>query len=202
MSIYQIKETTLTNIANKIRSKLGVNKEIKVDEMANDISSIPSVKEDVFMILDGEDSYDLITHFNTEVSSYNGNKVQGNRSLMIKPKKPVGQNDKVGAMALYTPQNSMDLSKYKTISVDLFVSEAQAGSRFQINFATEGEDGYNWIFRSEEAGWMRLVLDMETMIKAVESADWSSINAIRLTYINTQQTSTNVYFLIDNLVAY
>lgn len=73
--IYQIKETTLTNIANKIRSKLGVNKEIKVDEMANDISSIPSVKEDVFMILDGEDSYGLITHFNTEVSNYNGNKI-------------------------------------------------------------------------------------------------------------------------------
>jgi hypothetical protein len=121
---------------------------------------------------------------------------------MIKPKKPVGQNKDVGAMVLYTPQNSMDLSKYKTISVDLFVSEAQVGSRFQINFATVGEDGYNWYFRSEEAGWMRLELDMETMIKAVESADWSSINAIRFTYVNTQQTSTNVYFLIDNLVAY
>lgn len=51
MSEYRIQDTTLTGIADAIRSKTGVSAPIVVSEMADEIKSIPTVVEEVVFLL-------------------------------------------------------------------------------------------------------------------------------------------------------
>ena len=47
MNIYQIKESTLKNIIDITKTKLGTSKTIKVKDIANNIAEIPSAKEEL-----------------------------------------------------------------------------------------------------------------------------------------------------------
>ena len=45
--LFQIKESTLRNIVNITKTKLGIDKTIKVKDIASNIAEIPSAREEL-----------------------------------------------------------------------------------------------------------------------------------------------------------
>jgi hypothetical protein len=105
-------------------------------------------------------------------------------------------------MAFVTFPNKCDLSSYEYINLDLYVAKSQASSQFQLNFCTTGQDGFNYGFATNTAGWNRIRIKRTSIPKAVTSADWTNINSIRLTYFNYAQTDVGQYYCVDNLMLY
>ena len=163
-----------------------------------------AVDSQTAMIYDAETIDSLVTAFNTDIRLYAGAKTQGRASLKMVSKKPIGQNGNVGAMALQTFSNTADLSNYAAIAFDLYLSRNMTGSNgFQINFAAQGQDGYNYMrpLNNWDAGWHHVVIPLTEFTKAVTTANWKSVKVVRYTWFNFAQSDEETYFLIDNVQA-
>ncbi|MBR4283030.1 MAG: InlB B-repeat-containing protein, partial [Clostridia bacterium] len=139
-------------------------------------------------------------------SIYEGTQVsEGTGSVTMDPLYPYGQDGYIGAMSKLTFP-ATDLSSYKTITYDFYISDDLYGvHQFQTNFITgDGGDGYNYVytFRDMAAGWHTMTIDMAAVPKAASTnATWSSINAIRFTWFNLEPIPTAVKFTFDNIMA-
>lgn len=199
--IYLIDDTTLSNIAKVTKEKLNNTSKITAIGLPDAITSIPSAYDDILCIYDGEDLTNIESKYNTTIS-LDSNCTQGNNSLKLLPIMPVGQAANVGAMAILNLPNSYDLSNYSHIMFDLYVSTKQDSSSFQINFCTSGQDGFNYAFGTDTAGWRRIIVEKSKIPGVVSGANWANINNLRFTYFNYAQTDAGLYYLIDNVVCF
>lgn len=209
MSKLQIYPSTVKDIITAAKQKTQNSSSLRIDQVAEEIEKIPSINtNDIFYINSFENLDHLeITHYGTQVS-LNTNATQGNYSARMDLGTTIGNVGKAGAMFKQRPSQPIDLSKYEYIQFDLYISKAQSGSQFQVNFSSEMvssnlEDGYNWLVGTERApGWYRFKIKKDGINNPI-TADWSKISLIRFTYYNTSQTEPDgLYFLLDNLIAY
>ncbi|MBR2152948.1 MAG: InlB B-repeat-containing protein [Clostridia bacterium] len=151
--------------------------------------------------LDGWNSKDM---FNTTLAA--GTQIaEGSGSVAITSTIPQGQASNIGAMAKLTFP-ATDLSSYEKFTLKVHLSEGLAGSQqFQINFITGSDgDGYNYVYNNlgdSSAGWYTITFNRADIPKALSSANWASINAIRITWFNHSQVATKVTFTIDEFKA-
>lgn len=155
------------------------------------------------MIYDGESFPTMRTAFSTSLM-FSNNHTQGLRSLKMLYANPTAATNKVGGFTYITLDTVTDFTDYNTFEFDLYLDKALPGShRFQVNFCTTGEDGYNAMVTLNDlpAGWHSLSINRTGIGKAVDSADWTKVKYIRLVWWNYAQTAGATYFLIDNFRA-
>ena len=155
------------------------------------------------MIYDGESFPTMRTAFSTSVLQ-SKNRTQGLKSLKMFYGNPTAATNKVGGFTYITLDGTNDFTDYRTFQLDLYLEKALPGShRFQVNFCTTGEDGYNAMITLNDlqAGWHSFTINRAGIGKAVDSADWTQIKYIRLVWWNYAQTAGATYFLLDNFRA-
>jgi len=130
--------------------------------------------------------------------------VQGSGSVTMGCVYPYGQAGNVGSMTrlFFTPT---DLTPYNSIQFKVFIDADLPGlHQFQANFITgDGEDGFNqtYTFKDFESGWHTFTFDKHSLEHEVDTADWSSINAIRFTWFNLEPITDIVNFTLDSIMA-
>ncbi len=100
---------------------------------------------------------------------------------------------------------STNLTNCDIIAFDLYLTQKMSGSHgFQLNLNTSGEDGYNKLIAldNKDVGWLHFEFKKSDFTKAVDTADWSDINRLRLTWFNYNGSTASADFYIDNLRAY
>jgi len=141
--------------------------------------------------------------FNTKIVA-GAYKTEGNGSVSMNSTIPVGQSSSIGAMTKVVFP-ATDLSSYDKIRFKMHVSHKLTNAhQIQINFITgDGGDGYNHIITVADlaAGWHTVTIDRASIPQAV-AANWSSINAIRFTWFNSEQISDKVEFIFDEIMAF
>ncbi len=141
--------------------------------------------------------------FNTKIVA-GAYKTEGNGSVSMNSTVPVGQSSNIGAMTKVVFP-ATDLSSYDKIRFKMHVSHTLTSAhQIQINFITgDGDDGYNHIITVADlaAGWHTVTIDRASIPQAV-AANWSSINAIRFTWFNSEQISDKVEFIFDEIMAF
>ncbi|MBR4283003.1 MAG: hypothetical protein IKT35_04740, partial [Clostridia bacterium] len=140
--------------------------------------------------------------FNTTINK--GTQIkEGSGSVAMTATIPVGQASNIGAMTKISFP-ATNLSSYGSISIKVHFSHKLSGThQLQFNFITgSGGDGYNQVFTftDYEAGWHEFTID-RAAVPMVATANWSSINAIRITWFNAQQVNTAATFTIDEIKA-
>ncbi len=159
------------------------------------------------MLYDGESKSYVTTAFSTTATVYSGNKTQGDNSLKLTFSNPAAtaSTNKVGGMAVLKLTSATDLTGYDYIQFDVYLSRTMTGSHgFQLNFITDTtEDGYNYLkgINDWAAGWHTITVERSAIGKAVSSADWSSIQKMRIAWWNYAGVSEETYFLVDNIRA-
>lgn len=169
----------------------------------------PEQADDVLYL----DTFDSLTgikaDFNTNVSLDSAQKTQGSSSMNIEAAKPTGQDSNIGFMARVDYKRSVDISRYKDIYLDFYVSQTFAPNEggLQINFITDGRgsDGYNlmWGLEAEKVGWNTIHITTESLLSheiAGTHNSLSDINSVRFTWFNYAQKS-GITFKIDNFYA-
>ena len=204
--IFQIKESTLKNIIDITKTKLGTSKTIKVKDIASNIAEIPSAKEELIQIYSGEPTYSITTAFSTGVSLDNTNKTQGKSSLKIVQGLQAGSDGKndVGIMFFIKFSSNINLSNVDKFMFDLYIPQPTKG-HWQINFCTgTNEDGFNYAaVMDTRVGWNRFTFTKDdAKIIAEKNPDWANISQIRITWIDYQHQTPLRTFYFDNFVAY
>lgn len=120
-------------------------------------------------------------------------------------------NASVGLMAFmrYSSGCSADVTPFNHIRFSMwceidYATSSRTEDYFQVNFITEGQDGYNLNIpaSSLRQGWNNdFVFAISDIPKAVDSADWSNITGMRFTWFNVSN-GQGVEFNIDNFVCY
>ena len=85
-----------------------------------------------------------------------------------------------------------------------YASSSRSQDYFQVNFITEGQDGYNLVIPASSLyqGWNNdFDFALSDIPKAVNSADWSEITGMRFTWFNVSN-GQGVEFNVDNFVCY
>ena len=145
----------------------------------------------------------ITTGFNTTAHQETSNKKQGSGCLNAQFENVTANvsNTYVGGMVYYKFTNTADFSSYDDFSLEYFLGQSVEGSAaIQINFVTNGQDdGFNYTIPIDGTvpGWH--VVTMTKDAPVVNGADWSKINAIRITYFNYGLKSTPNFMLFDNL---
>ena len=156
---------------------------------------------------DGETTGGLTASYDTNIARDTSKKTTGSSSIRMQCTKPGAQSgsNKIAGMMIQKLNATTDLSKYSIIEFDLQFSRDMTGSNgFQINFATNGQDGYNQmvVINDKKAGeWHHIALDMTKISKVADDADWSKINNIRYTWFNYSGNSTETAIYVDNVIA-
>lgn len=150
------------------------------------------------------------TAYNTELHLEAAVNPVGNY-VVLDPQRPQADNDpNVGAMAFYeySDGNSADASDFNYLFFELYssIDYKNAGRNqdyFQVNFFTDGEDGYNTVVPASEisSGWQNIVMRKSTITRAVGSADWRNITGVRFTWFNNSH-GDYVEFAVDTVKAY
>ncbi|MBQ6818856.1 MAG: hypothetical protein IJP35_04530 [Clostridia bacterium] len=158
------------------------------------------------MIYDGEYTYSISRAFGTTFTTV-AEHTQGTKSLKMTCPTPnaYASSSMVGGMLHHQLSKSTNLADCDTIAFDLYLTRKMTGSHgFQINLNTSGEDGYNKLIAldNKEAGWLHFEIKKTDFTKAVDNADWSNINRVRLTWFNYAGDTQSTDFYIDNLRAY
>ncbi|MBR2152947.1 MAG: hypothetical protein IJ944_06690 [Clostridia bacterium] len=129
---------------------------------------------------------------------------EGSGSVTLGCTYAYGQAGNVGSMTrlFFTPT---DLTPYNSIQFKVFIDADLPGlHQFQANFITgDREDGFNqtYTFKDFESGWHTFTFDKHSLEQAVDTADWSSINAIRFTWFNLEPIPNPVNFTLDSIMA-
>ncbi len=145
-----------------------------------------------------------VSLFHTQLSTGSQHK-EGTGSVTIKSTVPLGQASNIGAMALLNFP-ATDLSAYSAFSIKVRVGDnLTGGQQLQFNFVTgDGQDGYNYTYGElgdRTAGWYHIVIRKADIPKAVNTADWASINRMRITWFNAAQNNTAISFTFDEIMA-
>ena len=152
----------------------------------------------------GETTLLMTSYCDTELS-LSSERTHGNYSLKMQCNEPSAQyqQSNVGGMVVQEYNSPVDLSRFKALAIELYIGSEVGRGHFQINFATEGQDGYNHTFLIEglSQGWHTLTVDLASIPKAVETANWKNINRIRYTWFNYDENTPETYFLIDRVCA-
>lgn len=150
------------------------------------------------------------TGFNTTIFSENDSR--GLTSMCITNDDNCQNNNaSVGSMALmyYTDGYSADVTSYNRVRFSMwceidYASSSRSQDYFQVNFITEGQDGYNLVIPASSLyqGWNNdFDFALSDIPKAVNSADWSEITGMRFTWFNVSN-GQGVEFNVDNFVCY
>ncbi len=163
------------------------------------------VDGNTMMIYDGDSVSTTSTAYSTQVSCDRYYRREGTTSLKLNCSNPVSsETHDVGGFALVRMAQAMDLSKYNYISYQVYLPQDMTSkSRFQVNFATSGEDGYNSnvYITGWKAGWHTVTFEKSKIGKAKDDADWSKIYNVRIVWFNEDRVATPTYFYFDNLRA-
>ncbi len=154
------------------------------------------------MLYDGESAENITAAFSTKLS-LDTQRTQGNTSLKMDYTTAIGQTNKIGGMAIISLGQPADLSDAQTVTFDLYLANDLISSHgLQVNFATVGQDGYNTMvaLNDKTQGWHSFTINLAAISPAVNTADWSSIAKIRVTWMNYIQAGPT-YFLLDNMKA-
>ncbi len=157
------------------------------------------------MIYDGDSVSTVNTAYSTQVSCDRYYRREGNGALKMNCTNPVSSStNNVGGFALVRMAQGMNLTKYNYISYQVYLPQDMTSkSRFQVNFATSGEDGYNSsvYVTGWKQGWHTITLEKSKIGKAVDGADWSNIQNVRIIWYNEDRVATPITFYFDNLRA-
>ncbi len=175
-------------------------------------STAPSVKypiknnDGTLTIHDGESTSGLSSAYNTTLYKDTGTVRSGKGSIRMRCTNPAAQSGstKIGGMAIQTLSSTSNFSGYDTLEFDVLFSRDMTGSNgLQINFATNGQDGYNHMFaindRKASAGWHHMTVDLANIAKVDSSADWTRINTVRYTWFNYNGNGTETNIYLDNI---
>ncbi len=158
------------------------------------------VTAEPYLLYDGESLDNVSGAFSTGVS-LDTNHTQGNTSLKMDYTVATGLQNKIGGMAFIKFPESVDLSAAQSISFDLYVSADMTNSNgLQVNFATVNQDGFNVLLGldNKTTGWHTFTITPKSVAAVNNTADWSKINTIRITWMNYAQLGPR-YFLLDNM---
>ena len=163
------------------------------------------VNGSTMMLYDGDSISTATTAYATQISCERNYRREGTTSLKMNCTNPVSHDTHtVGGFTYIRLAQSVNLSKYNYLSYQLYLPEDMtSNSRFQVNYTTTGEDGYNSIVNMKgwKAGWHTVTIKKDTIGKAVDSADWTKIYNIRLIWFNDDRVAKPTYFYFDNLRA-
>ena len=157
------------------------------------------------VLVDFDSVSGFLSAFETNIAIETNNKTQGAGALRADFTNVAGNvtTNQVGGMVFYEFSSPVDLSSYRDISFDYWVSDAVTGSAgLQVNFVTNGkDDGYNFIIplNGAQPGWHTNILNMSNPTVTANSPDWSSIRAIRFTYFNYDGKTTPNFIMLDNM---
>ena len=146
----------------------------------------------------------VTTAFNTNVAVESNEKTEGSGSTWMNFTHHTGQTANVGGMFFIDFSVAKDLSSYDKIRFDIYTPVAFDGNggKLQFNFVTgnTNQDGYNWDadITFANIGWNTITIHKAVIPMAV-TADWTSINRIRVTWFNESQIDNVNFFLLDNL---
>jgi hypothetical protein len=156
------------------------------------------------MLYDGESVSDVIPSYGTAVSLSNIVE-EGSHSLKMDITDPSSYLEEKISGQVNIPVETFDLTNCKYIRLNLFLGQDMKGEHtFKIElFSENGERFYIERLISDRAqGWYRFSLQPKRFITTADSADWSKINNIRLSWINNAGLTTPHYFLVDNICVY
>ncbi len=163
----------------------------------------PVVLEDK-TIIDGESTANTsvnANHYATHLEISKGKPSKGNAIKMnCNDPDSKASSTKVGGMMFYNFSSAQNFSNYEYLSFDLYIPQKMSGSHsFQVNFITNGEDGYNQNIDISDwnAGWHTVVIALDDVSQEV-TADWGNINKLRFTWFNNADMTNSTYFLIDD----
>ncbi len=173
-------------------------------------ANMPYEKDGVLYVNDCEALQGWSTAYATQVNLDKQDKTQGESSLTMIGTKPtenkISDTHYVGAMAFYDFPSPADLTGYDTISFDYYLSEDMTGKvgQLQLNFATNGEDGYNTLLTldGKKAGWHTATFATNENAFKVTDFDWANINKLRYTWWNLNQSVPSMTVKLDNLRFY
>lgn len=188
----------------------GESVEFNIDNFVCYLEVGPHVENGELWLTDCNSTLGWSTGYGTTIFSENDSR--GLTSMCLNNNDNCRDNTAgVGSMAFmyYTDGISANVTPYNRVRFSLwsgidYASSDRGQDFFQINFITDGQDGFDLNIPASNIykGWNNdFDFALSDIPRAVDSADWSNITGMRFTWFNISN-GDGVEFNVDNFVCY